>query len=220
MVCPDAVVHTRNATILNIELDKGYWRVNPTLTLSGFDLTIYPCLMPLACGGGKNPDDYCTEGHGGVLCGVCEESYYFSPAGKRCIPCKDAGTGSESMIMIGAVAGLFGLVLLAFLNKKRLTHIQKSLEAAVATAQQLNAQGEDHLDNLVSDASAKKDNHRQYVKRLAIWYKGFKIKGKILFVCCKCRPNSSAYLVVHFSRPDSLFARQINLCPPSPLTAM
>ena len=90
----------------------------------------------------------------------------------------------------------------------------------IAQRWQLNAQGEDHLDNLVSDASAKKDNHRQYVKRLAIWYKGFKIKGKILFVCCKCRPNSSAYLVVHFSRPDSRFARQINLCPPSPLTAM
>ena len=169
--------------ILNIELDKGYWRVNPTLTFSGFDLTIYPCLTLLACSGGQNPDNYCSEGHEGVLCGVCKDNYFFSSTAKRCLPCESAGTGSSSIIMISVIIGVFVLVLLAYLNKNRLIRIQKGLEVAIATAQQLNSQGEDSLHNLAGNEKKSLAHHKKYLQRLAIWYKAFKIKGKILFVC-------------------------------------
>ena len=68
----------------------------------------------------------CDEGHGGALCAVCQEGWYFQQT--HCVAC-DASQSSESVVMTFVVGSLAAVALLFFyrLTKGRLPDMKRKL---------------------------------------------------------------------------------------------
>ena len=105
-LCPE------NSTLSTIELERGYWRMSPTVQEAS------ACIVRLvdnrtvsACAGGRTDNEgssNCVQGHQGPLCQVCEGSHlHFDDSAGLCTECPTL----LGRISIGAVA--VGVLILA-----------------------------------------------------------------------------------------------------------
>ena len=83
-----------------IEVHSGYWR------LSNKTSHVFSCPIHGAClGGTMTGMDLCKTGYRGMLCGVCDEEYYFSSVEGSCEVC----TGED--LQVGLIVFLIAIVL-------------------------------------------------------------------------------------------------------------
>ena len=96
---------TYGMTVMNMELEPGFWRA----TRSSEELL--PCLNADHCKGGAEPSETCSEGYEGPMCAVCSEDYAATGSGAD-LQCKECAGSASATIAIGAlvfaiVVGLF-----------------------------------------------------------------------------------------------------------------
>lgn len=69
-----------------IEVLQGFYMQTPD------DISAFPCASAGSCiGGPRFGDEGCAAGHGGALCGTCNDGYYRSQ--RRCLSCATLDTG-------------------------------------------------------------------------------------------------------------------------------
>ena len=75
------------STLETLFLKKGFWRATET------GLAILECPIVNSCEGGsefsKDGESYCSKGHQGVLCAVCDGEYFFDSERNICRKCND-----------------------------------------------------------------------------------------------------------------------------------
>jgi len=109
-----------NATLANLNLKKGYWRIATTSTI------VYPCPSSGACTGGSDfgahGNGYCNLGNEGPLCSICSKGLYFDPDSQSCAFCGEtAKFGSVSLALFIIAFGVaLGVIVLTTVCKKYL----------------------------------------------------------------------------------------------------
>ena len=77
-----------NSTLETLFLEKNYWRATKT------GREIFDCPIDNSCKGGSEfsngGESYCSKGHQGVLCAVCDNEYFFDNEQNTCSKCDDA----------------------------------------------------------------------------------------------------------------------------------
>jgi len=111
---------TNNATIANLDIRPGYWRLSP------MSLDVKACLTKRqsganatqvisSCTGGTNASNYCDPEHYGPLCMLCTERdnqwKYFNTRARRCDNCPDpvpklVGITATLVLLFMVVAGI------------------------------------------------------------------------------------------------------------------
>ena len=101
------------STLETLFLEKNYWRATKT------GREIFPCPIDNSCKGGSNfsngGESYCSKGHQGVLCAVCDSEYFFDNEQNTCSKCDDA---SKSQSLWTALLVLL-LIFIAYMAWKR-----------------------------------------------------------------------------------------------------
>ena len=76
------------STLETLFLKKNYWRATKT------GREIFECPIDNSCKGGSEfsngGESYCSKGHQGVLCAVCDSEYFFDNEQNTCSKCDDA----------------------------------------------------------------------------------------------------------------------------------
>ncbi|KAH8060193.1 hypothetical protein JL722_5155 [Aureococcus anophagefferens] len=106
VLCPEEGSRclSEGITLETLPLKADYWRAS----LHSDEL--YACALDDACGGGAA--DYCEDGHGGPLCGVCDAGWTLDLVANSCVACPapayDLRVGKRA-----SLAALAALVLIA-----------------------------------------------------------------------------------------------------------
>ena len=94
-------------------LKKNYWRATKT------GREIFECPIDNSCKGGSEfsngGESYCSKGHQGVLCAVCDSEYFFDKEQNTCSKCDDA---SKSQSLWTALLVLL-LIFIAYMAWKK-----------------------------------------------------------------------------------------------------
>lgn len=96
-----------------IDVDKGYWRVNQESD------SILICPIKQACEGGNNTEKQCRTGHKGAYCTVCEDGYSKSSNG-LCHSCSDEGNQILLIVIPIIIVLVVVLFLVLFLYRERI----------------------------------------------------------------------------------------------------
>jgi len=165
--CPDGTKCDADgaATLERLPIRPGFWRIHQSSTL------VHACIFELACNGSSvfadRGDSYCSSGHAGPLCAVCDANYYFSPDAKACLECQgssDLIKASPTLIVLIVVGIISSAILLFYLFKHRLS-LAAAVEEAKARAEEAKARAENEKRRLM-DKIMKNDKVRALSKSL------------------------------------------------------
>ena len=99
---------TYGMTVMNMELEPGFWRATKS------SKEVLPCLNEDHCKGGAEPSELCSEGYEGPMCAVCMGDYAATGSGAD-MQCKECTGSATATVAAGAsvfivVVGLFAYV--------------------------------------------------------------------------------------------------------------
>ncbi|KAJ8600702.1 hypothetical protein CTAYLR_008326 [Chrysophaeum taylorii] len=90
-----------------LPVKRGFWRPDRAAS------QVYECDYEDACAGGDQVDSQCRKGHkkGSVLCEVCENSFRYDVARRRCVDCRAGGGATLAIVFFLACVLAVGFIL-------------------------------------------------------------------------------------------------------------
>ena len=112
--CPsDGVICTEEGqTLTGLQIKRHYYR------LSSSTNDVRKCRSRNACVGGNGSSTYCSAGHAGPLCEVCEEHHFKDAATDSCVNCS-AKVLLERTILVGILGFLAVLIVYFYCCRRR-----------------------------------------------------------------------------------------------------
>ena len=112
--CPsDGVICTEEGqTLTGLQIKRHYYR------LSSSTNDVRKCRSRNACVGGNGSSTYCSAGHAGPLCEVCEEHHFKDAATDSCVNCS-AKVLLERTILVGILGFLAVLIVYFYCYRRR-----------------------------------------------------------------------------------------------------
>lgn len=115
-----------------LDLDKGYWRVDEHSD------DVLKCPQKIACRGGLDVKDQCRSGHEGKYCSVCQDGYVHSAEGS-CSECRSGSFLAVAITVPLVIALIFiSFVLVNIYSDRIKTFLNAQILALADKAQEYN----------------------------------------------------------------------------------